>query len=57
MTKQYLIDLIFEIGLTISKVDELQNKDPEIIAQWISEKLKLCGIETEEMGASWGVLK
>ena len=57
MTKQYLIDLIFEIGLTISKVDELQNKDPEIIAQWISKQLKLCGIETEKIGASWGVLK
>lgn len=56
--EQKLIDIMFEIGLTIASHEFFANhKSNETVAKWISEQLKKCGFETEPTGSSWGVLK
>lgn len=62
---QKLIDLCFEIGLTISDTGKdrggndiaLHKKSSEEKARWIAQQLRLCGFDTEPVGSSWGVLK
>lgn len=54
--EQKLIDIMFEIGLTIKDNPVLNRKSNEELATWIREQLSLCGFETEPIGASWGVL-
>ena len=56
--EQKLIDLVFEIALTISdKKFPLRNSPNEEKGQWIAEQLRKGGFDTNPVGASWGVLK
>lgn len=55
--KQKLIDIMFEIGITIKVNPRLQEKSNEELAEWIRSQLDMCGFHTEPCGASWGVLK
>jgi hypothetical protein len=55
--EQKLIDIMFEIALTIKDSKVLQKKTNEELCAWVSGQLKTCGFDTEPMGASWGVLK
>ena len=54
--EQKLIDIIFEIGLTIKSYPEFHRMSNEELAEWIRKQLSSCGYETTPMGASWGVL-
>jgi hypothetical protein len=54
---QKLIDIVFEVGLTIHQNDQLEKMTKEEVANWISTQLRLCGYDTEPIGSSWGVLK
>jgi hypothetical protein len=56
--EQKLIDLCFEIGLTISDPKHnFQKKRIEERGEWIAKQLRACGFDTQPIGASWGVLK
>ena len=56
--EQKLIDLIFEIALTISdKNFPLRNLSNEEKGRWIADQLRKSGFDTNPVGASWGVLK
>ena len=55
--EQKLIDITFEIALTISSDPYLFNRTVEEKAHWIAERLKDCGFDTTPIGNSWGVLK
>lgn len=57
--EQELIDICFALVATAtdsSNQDFFHDKTMEEKMQWVSEKLKNCGYETEPIGASWGVL-
>lgn len=56
--KQKLIDIIFQIGLTIhTEYDKcFKGKSIEEVAEWIRCQLTGCGYHTEPCGASWGIL-
>ena len=53
---QKLVDLCFDIALTMSDDRYLREKDTEFKAKWIAQKLRECGFKTHPQGASWGVL-
>ena len=56
---QKLIDIIFEIGLTISdkRYREYFDKlEYEELPEWIAKQLKGCGFNTHPLGSSWGYL-
>ena len=53
---QKLIDIMFEVGLMIHQYSETMGSR-EDVAKWIAAQLKLCGYDTQPMGASWGSLK
>ena len=55
--EQKLIDIMFQIGLTIHNDLWFQNKNNEEVCKWIRDQLKQCGFETVPLGSSWGVLK
>lgn len=55
--KQKLIDLMFEIGITIKVSPALQEKSIPELTVWIRKQLDMCGFHTEPCGSSWGVLK
>lgn len=55
--KQKLIDICFQIGLTIKDSKALQKLDNEELASWIAKQLRECGYDTEPCGSSWGMLK
>jgi len=55
--QQQLVDIIFQVGLTIKESKMLQEKTVEELAEWIVEQLKLSGFETKPAGLSWGVLQ
>lgn len=58
--EQKLIDLIFEIGLTINDKkyrNFFKGKNNEEVAKWIADILKELGFETYPCGGSWGILK
>jgi hypothetical protein len=55
--KQKLIDICFQIGLTIKSSDTLKSMSIEELATWIAKQLRECGYDTEPCGASWGILK
>lgn len=62
--EQKLVDLCFQIALTISDTGKDRNGDPitlyklstEERAKWIARQLELCGIHTRPVGSSWGVI-
>jgi hypothetical protein len=54
--EQKLIDIMFQVGLTIHNHKYFKKKSNEEIAEWISEQLNNMGFKTEPCGASWGVL-
>jgi hypothetical protein len=55
--KQKLIDLMFEVGLTINSHTLFQKMDNEELAEWIRKQLKSCDFKTKPVGSSWGVLE
>lgn len=55
--EQKLIDIMFQIGLTIHNNEWFQEKTNEEVAEWIANQLRECGFDTQPMGCSWGVLK
>ena len=55
--KQKLIDIMFEVGITIHSHNWFEDKTNEDVANWIIEKLDKCGFKTVPMGISWAVLK
>jgi len=55
--QQELIDIMFQIGLTIHQYQSFQKMTKEEVAEWIAEQLRICGFDTEPMGASWAILK
>ena len=54
---QKLIDITFEVAMTVSSDRLLRRLNNQNLAKWVSGQLKACGIETTPCGASWGVLK
>ena len=54
--EQKLIDIMYEIGLTIHTNKWFKNKSQEEVAEWISGQLRGCGFKVSPCGASWGVL-
>jgi len=55
--KQKLINICFEIGLTIKSSETLKAMTNEELATWIAKQLRECGYDTHPVGSSWGVLK
>ena len=56
MNEQKLIDICFEIGLTIKSTDKLKAMTHHELAEWIAKQLRECGYDTKPSGSSWGVL-
>jgi hypothetical protein len=54
---QTLIDIMFQVAMTISDDKKLRRLNNADLAKWVSKQLKECGFETSPCGASWGVLK
>ena len=54
--EQKLIDICFELVLVATQNKKFCKKSNEEKAAWVARQLRLCGFETEPMGASWGVL-
>lgn len=54
--EQKLIDIMFQIGLTIHNNKWFKDKTDEEVANWIAEQLRKTGFDTIPMGSSWGVL-
>ncbi len=55
---QKLVDICFEIGLTISDPEfNFYKKSQEERAKWIARQLRMTGFPTNPSGASWGVLE
>lgn len=57
MSQQKLIDIMFQVGLTIHNDYHFSSWSNEEVAEWIREQLKQTGFEVVPMGASHGVLK
>lgn len=57
MSQQKLIDIMFQVGLTIHNESFFSGLSDDEVAAWIREQLKQCGYEVVPMGASHGVLK
>jgi len=56
--EQKLVDLCFEIGLTINMYsDTFKDETREGLAEWIAKQLRDNGFDTSPCGSSWGVLK
>lgn len=57
MTKQDLVDIIFQIGFTTRSHPEIFGPmSQEEYAEWIRKQLKSCGLETEPCGLLWGII-
>ena len=58
MNEQKLIDIMFQIALTISGSPEhFRDKTNTQIAEWVTKQLRDNGFDTEPSGMSWGILK
>lgn len=55
--EQQLVDIMFEVAITIHTHPSFRAKTREEVAEWVAHQLKECGFETTPCGASWGVLK
>jgi hypothetical protein len=57
-SEQKIVDLTFSIAIAMQMNRRwFKGKSNEEVATWVAEKLRSCGIDTQPMGASWGVLK
>ena len=56
LNQQKLVDICFELVLVATSNKKFCKKSDEEKAAWVARQLRLCGFETEPMGASWGVL-
>ena len=54
---QELIDIAFQLVLASTSDPIFCEKSVPEKAEWVAEKLRGCGFDTQPMGASWGVLK
>jgi hypothetical protein len=54
--EQKLVDICFQIALTIKDSESLQKMSNEELAAWVREQLNACGFPTTAIGMSWGVL-
>jgi phage replication-related protein YjqB (UPF0714/DUF867 family) len=62
--EQKLVDLCFEIALTISANGSDRKGQPLLLcslsdekkAEWIAKQLRSAGFDTKPCGASWGIL-
>jgi hypothetical protein len=55
--KQKLIDLCFDIALTLTSIPMCIDMTTKERANWVARQLRLHGYDTEKVGSSWGVLK
>ena len=55
--EQKLVDICFQIGITINNNERFQKMSVPEVADWIAKQLRGCGFDTYPCGASWGVLK
>ena len=55
--EQMLVDIMFQVGLTIAREPYFKDLQQEKIAAWIAEQLAACGVKTIPLGASWGVIR
>ena len=55
--EQKLVDICFEVALTIGENTTLRNLPKEKLAEWVARQLRLCGFDTEPQGSCWGVLR
>ena len=55
--EQKLIDIMFEVGLTIQSDPWFKDKTQEEVAEWISSQLNSSGFSVTPCGASWGILR
>lgn len=55
--KQQLIDIMFQVAMTMHQNPWFVGKSQEEVAEWLRIQLKNSGFETEPCGASWGILK
>lgn len=53
---QELIDIMFEVAITMHNNVWFIGKSQEEVAEWLRGQLKECGYETEPCGASWAIL-
>lgn len=55
--EQKLIDIVFEVALTIRNSQRLKNHTTQDeLAEWVAKQLRECGFDTKPVGSSWGVL-
>jgi hypothetical protein len=54
--KQKLVDICFEITITVAKHKSFSKMSTEQLAEWTAKQLRDCGFDTQPVGASWGVL-
>ena len=52
--EQKLIDIMYQVALISSK--NLQYRNDEDIAAWVTKQLHGCGFKGEAVGSSWFVL-
>lgn len=55
--EQDLVDIMFQIAITIANNVYFDNLSNEEIAIWVAKQLKECGFETKPSGMSWGKLQ
>ena len=56
MSKQKLIDIMFEVALTIHNDYRFSSWSNEEVVEWIRSQLKQTGYEVTPVGSSHGVL-
>ena len=54
--EQELVDICFQLVLTVREHVRRFPKDSEKMAAWVAGQLRACGFDTKPCGASWGVL-
>lgn len=57
MKAQKLIDIVFEVGMTIKSSKQLQDMSNEDLAEWIRKQLSASDFNCIPVGSSWGVLQ
>lgn len=55
--KQELIDITFQIAMTVANNAWFVGKTNEQIAVWVANQLRKNGFDTQPVGSSWGVLR
>lgn len=55
-TKQDLVDICFQIALTVKSNAKLKKMSNEKLAEWVADQLRAFGFDTTPVGSSWGQL-